>query len=78
MSRRYIKKVPAKDVIIKPATKSKTEALIEKISKVNRNIESLRDKFINGRVSEDVFRNTMAALQKDKDKYETIFDLIGL
>jgi len=77
VSRKYLRK-SAKESIVKPVTKSKTEELVTKIMKVNKNMDVLKDKFINGRVSEDVFRKLIGSLEKDKDKLETVLDLVSL
>jgi len=76
ISRKYMKKVALKDKLIKPVTKSRTESLITKIMKVNKDSQMLRDKFINGRVSEPVFKDLMASINHDKEKLETILDLV--
>ncbi|MBD3312679.1 hypothetical protein GF352_04475 [archaeon] len=76
ISRKYIRE--PKKSMVKPATKSREEELVENITKVNNNIRTLRDKFINGRVSEATFNRLMSSLKKDKEKYETVFDLVTL
>jgi len=78
VSHRYLRKPVKEDSLVKSVTKSKTEELVTKIMKVNKNMEVLRDKFINGRVSEDVFKRLISSLEKDKDKIETVLDLVSL
>ncbi len=78
ISRKYLLNVKLKEALIKPVTKSKTEELVSRIMKVNKDSRLLQDKFINGRVSEDVFKRLMASLDKEKDKLETILDLVSV
>ncbi len=76
VTHKYLKKVKPAETLIKPTAKSKSEELVERLVKVNKDMKVLRDKFINGRVSEDIFRRLMNSLDKEKDKIETVLDLL--
>ncbi|MFA5406845.1 MAG: hypothetical protein WC307_05830 [Candidatus Nanoarchaeia archaeon] len=78
ITRKYTREDKDKELIIKPAAKGKTEELLEKIIKVNNDMKTLNDKFINGRISEDVFKKLSSSLDKEKDKLETVLDLVSL
>jgi len=78
LARRYIKKIAPKERMIKEVPESKTAKVVENIAKINRQMDELREKFISGRVSEDVYRDIMSSLKHKKDKLETILDLVTL
>lgn len=77
ISRRYMKKAD-ETLIIKPVTKTKSEELMTKLSGINNEIKELRSKFINGKISEDMFKKLNLTLESDKDKLETVIDFFSV
>jgi len=78
VTRKYTRESSAKEVLVKPAAKGKTEELVERIVKVNNDIKTLNEKFINGRISEEAFNKLSNSLDKEKEKIETVLDLVSL
>ncbi|HLE05812.1 MAG TPA: hypothetical protein VI790_00510 [Candidatus Nanoarchaeia archaeon] len=76
ISRRYMKKAD-ETTMIKPVTKTKSDELITRLSGINSELKELRTKFINGKISEDLFKKLNATLEADKDKIETVIDFFS-
>ncbi len=75
ISRKYFR-FP-RESIVKPSSKSKQQEIIEKIIKINNDERELRDKLIRGKISEELYNNVMNSLEHDKEKLETILELIS-
>lgn len=78
LGRKYIKETKPADRLIKPTKADKSIEVMNTLSKVNKTIDELNEKFAQGRVSEDSFKSVLSSLQKRKSKLETILDLIAV
>ncbi len=78
LARKYMKKVKPEDRMIKEVPQDKTVKVVQEITKLNNQMDMLREKLVNSRVSEEIYKDVMRSLEKKKDKMETILDLITL
>lgn len=79
IAKKYIRKVPEKEKIVIVKKEEEPELkVLKKIKEVENEMSALDRSLIEGKMSEETYREIKNRLERRKEKLETIFDLISV
>lgn len=76
VARKYVKRKEGEAAVIE--RKPQETKIFENIKDVNDDISKLEKKFIDGKITEDTYKNLKSDLERKKEKFEILLDVISL